>query len=131
MSIKTHLSALIQLASADEDLADKEKELIYLIGKANGLAAGEIDYLMSNPQELDSASTLSDDDKFELLYNIVQLMKIDNEIFLSEIRFCEDIAAKLGYNRKVISELSANIYADPSITSDRALLKEKVLKYKE
>ena len=131
MSIKTHLSALIQLASADEDFATKEKDLIYLIGKANGVKKEDIDELMANPVEMDSVSTLSDDEKFELLYNVVQLMKIDNEIFLSEIRFCEDIATKLGFSRKVIAELSANIYADPSITSDRELLKTKVMKYKE
>ena len=131
MSIKTHLSALIQLAAADEDFATKEKDLIYLIGKANGVKKEDIDELMSNPAEMDSVSTLSDDEKFELLYNVVQLMKIDNEIFLSEIRFCEDIATKLGFSRKVIAELSANIYADPSITSDRELLKSKVMKYKE
>lgn len=131
MSIKTHLSALIQLASADEDFATKEKDLIYLIGKANGVKKEDIDELMSDPLEIDSVSTLSDDEKFELLYNVVQLMKIDNEIFLSEIRFCENIATKLGFSRKVIAELSANIYADPSITSDRELLKSKVMKYKE
>lgn len=131
MSIKTHLSALIQLASADEDFATKEKDLIYLIGKANGVKKEDIDELISDPLEIDSVSTLSDDEKFELLYNVVQLMKIDNEIFLSEIRFCENIATKLGFSRKVIAELSANIYADPSITSDRELLKSKVMKYKE
>lgn len=131
MSIKTHLSALIQLAGADEELAEKEKELIYLIGKSNGLDSGEIDYLMNNPQQLDSVGSLNDDDKFEILYNIVQLMKVDNEIFLSEIKFCEDVAQKLGFNRKVISELSANIYSDPSITADRKMLKEKAMKYKD
>jgi len=33
--------------------------------------------------------TLSDDEKFEYLYNIVQLMKIDSQVYLSEINFCE------------------------------------------
>lgn len=131
MSVKTQLSALIQLASADDDLAEKERELIFLIGKGNGLSEKEIKDLMSKPEELHSAGNLSDDEKFELLYNIVQLMKIDSEVFLSEIKFCEDIAEKLGFSRKVITELSANIYSDPSITSDRAMLKERVMKFKQ
>jgi len=131
MSVKTHLSALIQLASADDDLAEKERDLIFLIGRANGLSENEIKSLMAKPEELHSAGNLSDDEKFELLYNIVQLMKIDSEVFLSEIKFCEDIAEKLGFSRKVITELSANIYSDPSITSDRAMLKEKAMKFKQ
>jgi len=130
MSVKTQLSALIQLASADDDLADKERDLIFLIGKGNGLSEAEIKDLMANPDDLHSAENLSDQEKFEMLYNIVQLMKIDSEVFLSEIKFCEDIAEKLGFNRKVITELSANVYSDPSITSDRSMLKEKVMKFK-
>lgn len=130
MSIKTHVSALIQLASADDDLADKERELIFLIGEAGGLSHKQIEELIDDPLDLDIPAGLTDDDRFEILYNVVQLMKIDNEVFLSEIKFCEDVAEKLGFSRKVISELSANIYADPAITSDRTLLKEKALKYK-
>ncbi len=130
MSIKTHVSALIQLASADDDLAEKERELIFLIGEAGGLSHAQIEELMDEPLELDIPEGLSDDDRFELLYNVVQLMKIDSEVFLSEIKFCEDVAEKLGFSRKVISELSANIYSDPAITSDRAILRAKAMKYK-
>ncbi|MEQ8807819.1 MAG: TerB family tellurite resistance protein [Imperialibacter sp.] len=131
MSIKTHISALIQLASADDDLADKERELIFLIGESGGLSHKQIEELLENPLDLNIPDSLSDDDRFELLYNVVQLMKIDNEVFLSEIKFCEDVAEKLGFARKVISELSANIYSDPAITSDRALLRQKAMKYKK
>lgn len=130
MSIKSHLSALIHLASADDDLADKERELIFLIGTKGGMSQDEIKALMEDPEELNIPDGLSDDDKFELLYNVVQLMKIDREVFISEIKFCEEVAEKLGFNRKVISELSANIYSDPAITSDRELLKQKAMKFK-
>lgn len=130
MSIKSHLSALIQLASADDDLADKERELIFLIGTTGGLSQAEIQALMDDPEDLNIPDGLTDDDRFELLYNVVQLMKIDSEVFISEIKYCEDVAEKLGFNRKVISELSANIYSDPAITSDRELLKQKAMKFK-
>ena len=72
---------------------------------------------------------MTSEEKFEYLYNIVQLMKVDSEVFLSEIRFCEDLAAKLGYSRKVISVLSQKIFSDPSITSDREKLQSEVAKY--
>jgi hypothetical protein len=72
---------------------------------------------------------MTSDEKFEYLYNIVQLMKVDSEVFLSEIRFCEDLAVKLGYDRKVISVLSQKIYSDPAITSDREKLQKEVEKY--
>ena len=57
------------------------------------------------------------------------MMKTDGQVFKSEITFCENVAAKLGYKRKVIGELSSRIYSDPAITSDRDKLKARAQKY--
>lgn len=131
MSIKTQLSALIKLAQIDEDFAEKERSMIFMLGKANGLAEKEIEELVSNPEDLPELSRLTDHDKFEILYNVVQLMKIDRQVYLSEIKYCEDLATKLGYDKKVISELSSKIYSDPAITSDRDKLQAIVRKYQQ
>ena len=129
MSIKSKLSVLVQLANVDGEFAGKERELIYAIGKANRVSEEEINGMTENPEPLPPLSTMSDDDKFEYLFDLVQLMKIDNQVYLSEIKFCENLAEKLGFNRHVISELSSKIYSDPSITSDVASLKREVKKH--
>ncbi len=129
MSIQNHLSMLIDLATIDENFDEKEKHMIYMIGKTNGMTEAEIDELVANPHEIEHPESLSLDQKFDYLFNIVQLMKIDHEVFLSEIHYCEDMANKLGFNKKVIGELSKGIYADPSITSDRERLRKKVEKH--
>lgn len=129
MSIKSQLSALIALAKIDGDFAGEERDLIYMIGKANGITEKEIMELVDEPEPLPALSTMTDDDKFEYLYNIVQLMKIDNQIYLSEIKFCEELATKLGYKKGVISALSAKVFSDPMITSDRESLKRAVKKF--
>ena len=56
-------------------------------------------------------------------------MKIDSQVYLSEIKYCEELAEKLGFKRKVISELSSRIYSDPSITADVNSLKKAMGKY--
>jgi len=56
-------------------------------------------------------------------------MKIDGQVFKSEIVFCEDMAVKLGYKKKVVGELSTRIYSDPSITASRDELRSKAKKY--
>ena len=131
MSIKSQLSLLIGLATIDDDFADQEKNMIYMLGKANGMTEGEIDHLIDDPEEMHPLSTFSDDEKFEILYNVVQLMKIDREVYLSEIKYCEELAVKLGYSKKVISELSSKIYSDPTITADREALKAAVKKHQQ
>lgn len=129
MSIRAQLSTLIQLANADGEFSGEEKQLIYMIGKANRLKEEEIDELVNNPEEMPPVSTMSDEDKFDYLYNVVQLMKIDSQVYLSEIKYCEDIAEKLGFKKKVIGALSKQIYSDPSITANVDNLRKAVKKY--
>lgn len=129
MSIRSQLSTLIQLAKIDGEFAGEEKLLIMMIGKANGVKEEEIMELVKNPEPLPSLSTLTEEDRFEYLYNIVQLMKIDSQVYLSEIKYCEELAEKLGFKRSVISALSSRIFSDPSITSNREALKMAIKKY--
>ncbi len=92
MSIKSQLSTLIQLANVDGDFAGEEKQLIMMLGKANGLSEDDVMDLVKNPEPLPSLSTMTEEDRFEYLYNIVQLMKIDSQVYLSEIKYCEELA---------------------------------------
>lgn len=129
MSIKSQLSMLVKLANIDNDFADDEKDMIFMVGKANGISEEEITGLLENPEPLPPLGAMTDDDKFEYLFNVVQLMKIDKEVFLSEVKYCEEVAVKLGFKKAVIAELSAKVYSDPGIVANRDALKKAVLKY--
>lgn len=130
MSIKSKLSVLVQLANIDGDFAGEEKDLIYMIAKANGISEAEVNDLIDNPEPLPPLSTITEDDKFEYLYHLVQLMKIDSQVYLSEIKYCEELAERLGFRKNVISDLSARIYSDPSITSNVEALKREIKKHR-
>lgn len=127
--VKQQLNVLIQLAASDNIVADKEAKLIHMIAHVNGISKEEVDDMLKNPTPIGDLGTLTEDQKFEYLYNVVQLMKIDGKVFKSEIVFCEEVAQKLGYKKGVVGELSSRIFSDPSITADRDLLKKKALKY--
>jgi uncharacterized membrane protein YebE (DUF533 family) len=127
-TIKAQLSTLIELAKIDGDFDGQEKLHILMVGRANGLSEAEIREIVENPIPLPDLNTLSSDDKFDYLYNIVQLMKIDSQVYLSEIKYCEELAEKLGFKKKVISTLSARVYSDPSITADIESLRKAVKK---
>jgi len=128
--VQKQLQILIKLAASDNEVADKEAKLIHMIAKVNGLSKEEVDDMLKNPSsEIGDLTTLTEDQKFEYLYNIVQLMKIDGQVFKSEIVFCEEIAEKLGYKKGVVGEISSRIFSDPSITADREMLMKKAQKY--
>ena len=120
---------MIQLAIADNELAEREEKLIYNIGKLHGVTEEEIKNLIKNPEPIGPVETLSNDEKFQYLYVVIQMMKVDGQIFKSEIEFCRDLAEKLGFKRSVVGELSSKIYSDPSITADREELKKTAFRY--
>jgi len=127
--MRDQLNILINLAASDNSVAEKEAKTIRVIGKANGIPAEEIDQMLKSPKPIGNLSTYTEDQKFEVLYYLIQLMKSDGQVFKSEINFCEAIAVKLGYKKGVVGDLSSRIYSDPSITSDRKMLMDRAHKF--
>ena len=128
-TIKAQLSTLIELAKIDGEFDGQEKLHILMLGRANGLSEIEIKDIVKNPVSMPDVHLLSSDDKFDYLFNIVQLMKIDQEVYKSEIHHCEKLAEKLGFKTKVVSAISSQVYSDPSISADIDALKKAVRKY--
>ena len=128
---RKQLNTMVQLGSVDGLMSEKEVRIVKLLGKVNGMSEEEIDDVINNPQPKEDLLLLSDDQKFEYIYSLVQLMKADGQVFKSEIEFCENFAKELGYKKSVIGEISSRIYSDPAITADREKLKEKAQKYLE
>ena len=127
--IKEQLNILINLAASDKLIDDREVKTIHMIGKAGGLSREEIDEMIKRPKSIGDLSTFTEDQKFENLYQLIQMMKSDGQVFKSEIHFCETIAERLGYRKDVISELASKVYSDPSITSDRRSLMARAHKF--
>jgi uncharacterized membrane protein YebE (DUF533 family) len=126
---KAELNVLINLAASDKTVAERETKLIHAIAKANGISKEEVEQMMSNPKPIANINSLTQDEKFEHLYYLIQLMKMDGQVFRSEIVFCEQIANRLGYKKGVVAEISQHVYSDPSITADRDMIKGKAEKF--
>jgi uncharacterized tellurite resistance protein B-like protein len=126
---KAELNVLIHLAASDRTVAERESKLIHLIAKANGISKDDVDVLLNNPKPIGDINSLTADEKFEHLYQLIQLMKMDGQVFRSEVVFCEQIADRLGFKKAVVAEISQHVYSDPSITADRDMVKTKALKF--
>jgi len=126
---KAELNVLINLAASDRNVASRESKLIHTIGKANGIEKDEVDTMLQSPRPIGNIETLTSDEKFEHLYYLIQLMKMDGQVFRSEIVFCEHIADKLGFKKAVVGEVSQHVYSDPTITADRDMVKTKAMKF--
>ncbi len=126
---RTQLNLLVQLAKVDGVVVQDEIDLIKQIGAKNGMSQDEISACFEDPNLVEDLSNLTDDEKYEFIYNAVQLMKIDGRLYKEEIQFCARIASNIGYAEEVLIELMLKIYSDPDISADKATLKTTIQKY--
>lgn len=126
---KAHLNILVQLAKVDGIVVQEEVDLINEVGKANGMTEEEIASCFDEELPIGDLSSLTDDKKYDLIYSIVQLMKIDGKLYNEEIKFCAKMSAKLGYEEDVLFELMLKIYADPDLCADKESLKKHIQEF--
>jgi uncharacterized tellurite resistance protein B-like protein len=93
--IRNHLTILSHLARVDGELEEKEKSLIYALGKKYGLNEDEITGIIENPPpfKIDSFTLL---DRFEQFGNVIEMVLADEKIQERELKFCAKLAKKMG-----------------------------------
>lgn len=128
---RAELNVLISLALIDNVLHPKEAGLIRVIGRANDIPLEEIEQMIQNPEPVMDLHAMTEEEKFEHLFYLVQLMKADGRVLTTEIEFCESIAEKLNFKPGVIGALSAHIYSDPGLQTDHAYLLQKMEAYRK
>lgn len=109
MAVLNQLKLLINLARIDGGVAEKEEKYIYNIGAANGVSANDLRPLIKADHDVIVPRGLNNDQKFEYIFSLVQLMKIDERLYKEEIRYCSHVAAKLGYNEAVMFDLMLHV----------------------
>lgn len=103
------LKLLINLARVDNTVVEKERAYILNIGKANGIPAEEINPLFDREHEMIVPDNLTDSQRFDYIFSLVQLMKIDERLYKDEIRYCARVASRLGYDQAVIFDLMLHV----------------------
>jgi hypothetical protein len=128
MALLEQLKLLVNLARVDGDMAEREKSYIVNIGKANGFPESSVATLFYHSHDVIVPDNLTDDQKFNYIYSLVQLMKIDERLYQEEIKFCSRIAERLGYDKEVMFELMLNV-KNPSEENERKTLQELAQKH--
>lgn len=123
ITIEDQISILSHLSKADHVVAEEEYRLILKVAEGLGLSEEKTVEIINNPRPIPKLKDLEPEEKFDCLFNIITMMKIDGKVHSNEIRFCEKLALNLGYKPGVIADLSAYIYKDPRINSNRNVLR--------
>ena len=130
--INPHLNILVQLAMVDGETDDTELELIREIGKSNRLSDEDIEKVIETTDASDSLPSLDQltaDEKAELMYNLVLMMKADGIVHKNEMTFCLKVTKKLGFDDNALYELVSSTDVDQELNLDKEKLKNEALKY--
>ena len=129
MPALNQMKLLISLAQIDGTVAPRERNYIINIGRANNFYPDQVVPLFDQRHNLIIPQDLTDDQKFDYLFSLVQLMKIDERMYKEEILFCSKIAATLGYDQQVMFELLLHVKANVMTEQEMSELKNLVQKY--
>jgi hypothetical protein len=115
------LKLLVNLARVDGEVAEREKKYITNIGLANGVPLTDVMQLLDRSHDNIDLSNLTDELKFSYLLSLVQLMKIDERLYQEEIRYCSQVASRLGYEQTVMFDMMLHVRETMEDQEKRAL----------
>lgn len=129
MSALARMKLLVNLARVDGSVVESEKKYIINIALANGVSRDEILSLFDRQVEATIPDNLTARDKFQYIFSLVQLMKIDERMYREEIVFCSKIATKLGYDQQVMFDLMLLVKSSEMPETEMEELEKLVEKY--
>ncbi|MBX2968443.1 MAG: TerB family tellurite resistance protein [Cyclobacteriaceae bacterium] len=119
----SQLKLLVNLARIDGDIAERERKYITTIGLANGVPMEDIVPLFDQDHENIGLKHLGNQQKFDYIVSLVQLMKIDERLYQKEIKYCSQVASRLGYDQSVMFELMLHVREEMQRNELQALKK--------
>ena len=126
MSLK-QIQLLIALAKIDGILSKEEAALISKIAAFKGVSLEELDLLYRQETSEINLPELDEHTRFDYMYTIVQLMKVDNRLYKEEFAFCREVASLLGYDDGLLYHFIVDIRMDGG-NKEREQLREKIVR---
>jgi uncharacterized tellurite resistance protein B-like protein len=120
---KSHIKNLIEMATVDGKYSSEENDLLISIASRNGISVGQIETIRLNPDKVSFVVPPDESEKFEQLYDLVNMMVVDKEIHPEEVRLSELFARRFGYPspsvRGIIETIKRNIEHGNDATETR------------
>ena len=107
--IKSHLLNLAALAKADGHIDAREMNFILAVGKKNGISTSEVQALVSGSKGGISDLPTTDSDRFDQIFDLVDMMLADGIVDENEMDFCIMMAEKLGFRKAIVGVLVRKI----------------------
>ena len=126
---KNHIMNLVQLAKADGKISKSESGLLIKIGERNGVSAEEVFEMVDSSDDFFYKKPENDEQRFDQLYDLVEMMRIDGEVSPKELEYTTDIAEKMGVRKAVAWILVQSLVDGMALELPKEELKAKAAEY--
>ncbi len=107
--LKSHIANLGALAKVDGHLDPTEMKFIIAIGQRHGIKPDEVRHLLTEVERKAPPLPTNDSERFDQIYDLVEMMLADGIVDESEMDFCINMAAKLGFKKSIVGVLVRKI----------------------
>ncbi len=107
---KDHVKNLLALAKADGHVHEKEREVIFQIGKRYGLKERQIKEILESDEKFKVNVPNNHYDKMNVLYDLMLIVFADGVIEKKEVAFCEDVAKQFSLKKEVVKWLLTEVF---------------------
>lgn len=107
--LKSHILNLGALAKADGHLDESEMNFIIGVGRKHGLKPDDVRTLVQNATKEQLSLPDNDDERFDQLFDLVDMMLADGIVDDAEMDFCTTMAARMGFRKAIVGVLVRKI----------------------
>jgi uncharacterized tellurite resistance protein B-like protein len=132
LSYKTnHIKNLLALAKADGTVHEKERDILFKLGKRYGLKDRQISALIESNEKFEIHIPDNHNDKMNVLFDVMLMVYADGVVEKQEIAFCENLVKKFGYKKQIVKWMLEDVFdkgAAPNV-QDWKEIKEEGLEF--
>lgn len=108
---RSHMKNLFEIAMVDSHFDDSEYDLLKKLAQKHKVSEKELNKIKEDPDKVKFEVPRDENKKFEQLFDLVQMMIIDDQIFNEELNLCKIFAKKFGYKNgeEMVNIIAQNI----------------------
>jgi uncharacterized membrane protein YebE (DUF533 family) len=107
--VRSHIQNLASLARVDGHIDEREMNFLVAVGKKNGLSNSEVRNVVSSSLNHTLVVPDNDSERFDQIFDLVDMMLADGIVDDNEMDFCIDMAEKLGFRKAIVGVLVRKI----------------------
>ncbi|WP_114782384.1 TerB family tellurite resistance protein [Botryobacter ruber] len=107
--LKSHIKNLGALAKVDGHVDHEEMKYIISIGTKHGMKPEDVQTLLEDTARIDPKLPSNDTERFDQIYDLVEMMLADGIVDDHEMDFCINMAMKLGFKKAIVGVLVRKI----------------------